>query len=369
MAHLIKASDEDLSKLYPGRSAEDVAKDWIAGGASLVLITLGGEGALGFTAKGVSARVPGVKVKVIDTVGAGDTFQAATLDWLARKERLSPNALASLTSQELVGDADLCGEGRGDHLFKARCRPAARRRTRRRICVTASLALHEIHAAPEAVRNMLAVNRPVFPALAKRLRALKPRAVVTIARGSSDHAALYFKYLCEIKLGIPVASLGPSLATLYHAPLRMEGLASLAISQSGASPDLVALQEAVRAAGGMTIAAVNAQGSPLSEASDVVLDLAAGPELSVAATKSFIASAALGAALVAHWAEDAELLAALERLPERISQAIACDWSAAVEALGGCVVALRGRPRTGPRHGGRGGLEAQGNVRASCRGL
>jgi len=102
MAHLIKASEEDLAKLYPGRDAGTVAGDWIAGGASLVLITLGGEGALGFTADGVSARVPGVKVKVIDTVGAGDTFQAATLDWLARKERLSPGALASLTSQELL---------------------------------------------------------------------------------------------------------------------------------------------------------------------------------------------------------------------------------------------------------------------------
>lgn len=102
MAHLIKASEEDLAKLYPGRDAESVARDWMAGGASLVLITLGGEGALGFAPDGGSARVPGVKVKVIDTVGAGDTFQAATLDWLARKERLSPNALGSLTSQELA---------------------------------------------------------------------------------------------------------------------------------------------------------------------------------------------------------------------------------------------------------------------------
>ena len=101
MAHLIKASDEDLAKLYPGRSAEVVAGEWIAGGAGLVLITLGGEGALGFTATGVSSRVPGVKVKVIDTVGAGDTFQAATLDWLARKDRLAPDALASLSSAEL----------------------------------------------------------------------------------------------------------------------------------------------------------------------------------------------------------------------------------------------------------------------------
>ncbi|MBL8907898.1 MAG: SIS domain-containing protein [Rhizobiales bacterium] len=199
--------------------------------------------------------------------------------------------------------------------------------------VTASQVLQEIYAAPDAVRNMLAVNRAELPALARRLRDLQPPAVVTIARGSSDHAATFFKYLCEIKLGIPVASLGPSLATLYHAPLRMEGLASLAISQSGASPDLVALQQAVGEAGGMTIAAVNARGSPLSKASEVSLDLGAGPELSVAATKSFIASATLGATLVANWAEDAELLAALERLPQVLTNAIACDWGAAVDAL------------------------------------
>lgn len=199
--------------------------------------------------------------------------------------------------------------------------------------MSGSQVLQEVHAAPQAVRNMLAANRAAFPALAKTLRALEPRAVTTIARGSSDHAATFFKYLCEIKLGIPVASLGPSLATLYHAPLRMEGLASLAISQSGASPDLVAMQEAVRASGGLTISVVNAKDSPLSEASEVALDLAAGPELSVAATKSFIASAALAAALVAHWAEDAELLDALERLPERIAESIDCDWSVAVEFL------------------------------------
>jgi len=199
--------------------------------------------------------------------------------------------------------------------------------------VIISQVLREIHAAPEAVRNMLAVNRAALPELAMRLRALKPPAVVTIARGSSDHAATFFKYLCEIESGIPVASLGPSLATLYQAPLRMEGLASLAISQSGASPDLIALQKAIRAAGGMTIAAVNAQGSPLSEASEVSFDLGAGPELSVAATKSFIASAALGAALVAHWAEDIELLAALDGLPKVLANAIACDWNVAVESL------------------------------------
>jgi fructokinase len=102
MAHLIKASDEDLAKLYPGRSAEAVAGNWIGLGARLVIVTHGGEGAIGFVAKGASARVPGVKVTVIDTVGAGDTFQAATLDWLAHKDRLSQDSLGALSSQDLT---------------------------------------------------------------------------------------------------------------------------------------------------------------------------------------------------------------------------------------------------------------------------
>jgi glucosamine--fructose-6-phosphate aminotransferase (isomerizing) len=196
-----------------------------------------------------------------------------------------------------------------------------------------SQALQEIHAAPQAVRAMLANNRARFVALAARLTGLQPKAMVTIARGSSDHAALFFKYICEIKLGIPVASLGPSLATLYHAPLQMAGLASLAISQSGQSPDLIALQKAVRQAGGLTIAATNKGDSPLARDSEIPLDLAAGPELSVAATKSFIASAALGAAIVAHWSKDAKLAAALESLPDQIATALACDWSAAISGL------------------------------------
>src|SRR5262245_36250973 len=105
-----------------------------------------------------------------------------------------------------------------------------------------SLALSEIREAPKAVRAMLASNDAALEVLAHRLSELAPPALLTIARGTSDHAAMFFKYVCEISLGIPVASLGPSLATIYGAPLRVMGMASVAVSQSGASPDLVALQ-------------------------------------------------------------------------------------------------------------------------------
>jgi glutamine---fructose-6-phosphate transaminase (isomerizing) len=199
--------------------------------------------------------------------------------------------------------------------------------------MSVSLALSEIREAPKAVRAMLSCNGAALEALAHRLSELAPRTLLTIARGTSDHAATFFKYSCEISLGIPVASLGPSLATIYQAPLRVNGMASIAISQSGASPDLVALQKAVRERGALTIAVVNDIGSPLAKASNIALDVCAGPELSVAATKSFIVSTALCLSLVARLSGDVQLSAAVAKLPDHLDQSLACDWSAAVKAL------------------------------------
>jgi fructokinase len=97
--HLLKVSDEDLALLYPGRSAEDFASSALAAGTRWVVVTRGGEGATSFTARG-SVGVPTVKVNVVDTVGAGDTFQASLLTWLAETGRLSSEAIASLTIDE-----------------------------------------------------------------------------------------------------------------------------------------------------------------------------------------------------------------------------------------------------------------------------
>ena len=96
---LLKVSDEDLALLYPGRSAEDFASEALAAGTLWVVVTRGGEGATSFTARG-SVGVPTVKVNVVDTVGAGDTFQASLLTWLAETGRLSSEAMASLTIDE-----------------------------------------------------------------------------------------------------------------------------------------------------------------------------------------------------------------------------------------------------------------------------
>src|SRR5271166_580241 len=173
----------------------------------------------------------------------------------------------------------------------------------------------EIGEAAAALRRQLSANVALVAELAKRLRRRPPSFVVTIARGSSDHAALFLKHLVEIKIGLASASLGPSIASLYRAPLRLEGALSIAISQSGRSPDILAMQRAVKEAGALAIALVNDSESPLAQESDALLPLHAGEERSIAATKSMIASLVAGAALVAAWDEDAELASALNRLP------------------------------------------------------
>ena len=173
----------------------------------------------------------------------------------------------------------------------------------------------EIAEAGAVVRRQLAANSAVTAKAAADLRALKPPFVATVARGSSDHAALYLKHLVELKLALACASLGPSIASLYRVPLKLEGAVAIAISQSGRSPDILAMQRTARAQRALSVAFVNDEASPLAREADALLPLCAGAERSVAATKSMIAALIAGASLVAHWSEDAELLAALANLP------------------------------------------------------
>jgi glutamine---fructose-6-phosphate transaminase (isomerizing) len=173
----------------------------------------------------------------------------------------------------------------------------------------------EIAETGEVLARQLHANAEANRAYAARLRALDPWLAATIARGSSDHCALYLKYLIEMTAGVPCASIGPSIASLYRAPLRLERAVALSISQSGRSPDVVAMQDAASRAGALTLAMVNDVTSPLAARADCLLPLHAGPEKSVAATKSMIASLVAGAALVAGWREDKALGKSLMRLP------------------------------------------------------
>lgn len=191
----------------------------------------------------------------------------------------------------------------------------------------------ELRETPDAVARQAAELEGPLADLAARLRARPPHVVVTCARGSSAHAATFGKHLIERYLGIPVAAAAPSVATVYRKALRLEGELFLAVSQSGASDDLVEQAEAARRAGAVTVALVNATDSNLARASDIVLPMAAGPEHSVAATKTFVASLAALMRLVAAWGEDTEMAAALAHLPQRLAGATDLDWSAALPSL------------------------------------
>lgn len=193
----------------------------------------------------------------------------------------------------------------------------------------------EAAQAGAVVRAQLAVNAVPVARLAKRLRDAPPRMAVTCARGSSDHAATFAKYLFETRLGLVTASAAPSVSSVYGARQDLKDALFLAISQSGRSPDLVAAARAAKEAGALVVAAVNDEGSPLAQSADFTLPLRAGEEKSVAATKSYIASLAALVHLACEWSRDSELRAALARLPDNLDSAWALDWSAAVEALRG----------------------------------
>jgi glucosamine--fructose-6-phosphate aminotransferase (isomerizing) len=193
----------------------------------------------------------------------------------------------------------------------------------------------EIEEIPEAAARLLDRSGPSLGEAGRAIRRRDPNFVVTVARGSSDHAATFLKYAVELTAGLAVASVGPSVASIYGARLRLAGSACLAISQSGKSPDIVAMAEAARAGGALTVAITNTADSPLARACDHAIDILAGPERSVAATKSFVNSALAGLALMAHCTDDSALLGALRNLPERLREAAACDWMALADPLGG----------------------------------
>jgi glucosamine--fructose-6-phosphate aminotransferase (isomerizing) len=191
----------------------------------------------------------------------------------------------------------------------------------------------EAAQAGAVVRAQLDANAATVARIARRLRDAPPRAVVTCARGSSDHAATFAKYLIETRIGILVASAAPSVSSVYAARQDLRDTLFLAISQSGRSPDIVAAARAAREGGALVVAAVNDESSPLATAGEYTLPLCAGEEKSVAATKSYVASLAALVQIAAEWSKDSVLRAALAKLPGDLDRAWSLDWSGAVDAL------------------------------------
>lgn len=147
----------------------------------------------------------------------------------------------------------------------------------------------EIREQPEVYARILRDGQPRIAAVAAAVRARGPRFVLFIARGTSDHAALYAKYLVETHLRLPAGLASPSTMTVYDVHPTMHGVLVIAVSQSGSSPDLVTPLERARAGGAITVAVTNAPSSALAQAAEYHLDVLAGPERAVAATKSYTA--------------------------------------------------------------------------------
>ena len=198
---------------------------------------------------------------------------------------------------------------------------------------TETLMFNEAASSASVIAAQCARNHERVRALAADLRQNPPPFVVTCARGSSDHAATYAKYLFETRLGLVTASASPSVGSVYEARQQLQGALYLVISQSGKSPDLLRNAEAAKAAGARVVALVNVEDSPLAELADTVLPLCAGPEKSVAATKSYLASLAAILQLGAAWHGDAALVATLAGLPAALRQAWQADWRAVTDGL------------------------------------
>lgn len=196
-----------------------------------------------------------------------------------------------------------------------------------------TLMFHEAAEAADVVARQFARNRDAVESLCADLRRVPPPFVVTCARGSSDHAATYAKYLFETQLGIVTASASPSVGSVYGTTQALHGALYLVVSQSGKSPDLLRNAQAAHDAGARVVALVNVEDSPLARMADTVLPLHAGAERSVAATKSYLASLAAILQLGACWKGEPALLTTLDALPDAMRDAWRCDWSPLVDGL------------------------------------
>ncbi len=201
----------------------------------------------------------------------------------------------------------------------------------------------EINEIPDAIDRLLTDDAGAIKAAAAAARAHDPLFLISVARGSSDHACSYLKYASELLLGLPMASVGPSVKSIYDVDMRCNRALCISVSQSGQSPDIVQLTKSLTKGGAYSVAITNNTGSALAAAASSTLPIHAGPELSVAATKTFVTSLVTGLWLLAEIKQDEDLLASIRGLPEVLHHAVSCDWGAVVEAIDGQSLFTLGR--------------------------
>ena len=191
---------------------------------------------------------------------------------------------------------------------------------------------NEIHEQPAVLERLLAAEWTNVVAIAAAIRAHGVNWALLAARGSSDHAAIYAQYLLGLRQRLPVALATPSLYTLYQSPPRLEGALVVGISQSGMSPDIVAVIEEARRQGQLTIAITNDPASRLSAAAEYVIPLHAGEERSVAATKTYTAELLAAAMLSAALSADPALLSEMQSLPSAVAAVLDLNTGIACQA-------------------------------------
>lgn len=189
----------------------------------------------------------------------------------------------------------------------------------------------EVQSVPEIIAHQIDVALPAYLATGERFQSMGITNLITVARGSSDHAATYFKYLVETAFGIPVASVGPSIASVYGKEMSVQGVPVIAISQSGGSRDLQIFMAEASRNGAYGVVLTNDTSSQLAQTSCEVLDLSVGIEKAVAATKTYIGSLTALAGIFAGWSGDKKFLSALRALPDVLSRALECDWDGALD--------------------------------------
>lgn len=189
----------------------------------------------------------------------------------------------------------------------------------------------EIEEIPDAARRLLKEAHPGIREIAAKAGA--PVFLASVARGSSDHAASFLKYASEIYLGLAMASLGPSVSSVYTGNVQLSQALVIAISQSGASPDILSVVESATKQGAVSVGLTNTPDSPLASLSSSTIDICAGPEKSVAATKTYVNSVLAGLLLLAEIGGDEILLKALEEVPDHFERAIGTDWGALADPI------------------------------------
>jgi glucosamine--fructose-6-phosphate aminotransferase (isomerizing) len=157
----------------------------------------------------------------------------------------------------------------------------------------------EVREIPDAIDRLLTDGAAAISEAAAAILRARPRWVMIVARGTSDHAALFARYLLEVRLGLPVVMAAPSAQSIYQVAFDWTGALVIGVSQSGASPDLTCVTDAAREGGALTVAITNTADSPLSASCEHVIECHAGAEQSVAATKSYVNSLVAFIALVA----------------------------------------------------------------------